>query len=157
MPDDEFSAREPLRQKAKDITKKKQGNYIDGRLGLIIDGTGKDYDKITLQSRKLENLGYDSHMIFVNTSLDVALIRNAERARSVPEPIVTKAWKDVQANIGKFSNFFKGNFIIIDNNNAKEDVLVPVFKRVRALANKKIQNKRSQRWIDMELAKKKRS
>ena len=110
MPEHEFSAREPLRQRAKDITKRRQKNYIEGRIGLIIDGTGKDYDKITRQARELETLGYDTHMIFVNTSLDVALIRNAERSRSVPEPIVTQSSKDVQKNIGKFNNFFKQNF-----------------------------------------------
>ena len=48
-------------------------------------------------------------------------------------------------------NFFKGNFIIIDNNDAKEDVFTQVFKRVKSLANKKIQNKRAQQWIDNEL------
>ena len=93
-------------------------------------------------------------MIFVNTSLDVALIRNAERSRSVPEPIVTQSWKDVQKNIGKFNNFFKANFIIVDNNDAKEDVFTAVFKRVVQMAKKKVQNKRAQQWIDMELKKK---
>jgi len=90
-------------------------------------------------------------MIFVNTSLDVALQRNAERARKLAEPLVVQSWNDVQKNIGKFNNFFKGNFIIIDNNDAKEDVFTEVFKRVKSLANKKIQNKRAQQWIDNEL------
>ena len=93
-------------------------------------------------------------MIFVNTSLDVALIRNAERSRSVPEPIVTQAWKDVQKNIGKFNNFFKANFIIVDNNDAKEDVFTAVFKRVVQMAKKKVTNKRAQQWMDMELKRK---
>jgi tRNA uridine 5-carbamoylmethylation protein Kti12 len=154
MPEHEFSAREPLRQRAKDITKRRQKNYIEGRIGLIIDGTGKDYDKITRQARELETLGYDTHMIFVNTSLDVALIRNAERSRSVPEPIVTQSWKDVQKNIGKFNNFFKQNFIIVDNNDAKEDVFTAVFKRIVQMAKKKVTNKRAQQWMDMELKRK---
>ena len=64
--------RDRIRGIAKKTTKRLQQNYIDGRLGLIIDGTGKDYDKITNQARQLEALGYDTHMIFVNTSLDVA-------------------------------------------------------------------------------------
>ena len=154
MPEHEFSAREPLRQRAKDITKRRQKNYIEGRIGLIIDGTGKDYDKITRQARELETLGYDTHMIFVNTSLDVALIRNAERSRSVPEPIVTQSWKDVQKNIGKFNNFFKSNFIIVDNNDAKEDIFTAVFKRIVQMAKKKVTNKRAQQWMDMELKRK---
>ena len=118
MPDHEASARDPLRQRAKDITRRRQKNYIEGRIGLIIDGTGKDYDKITRQARELETLGYDTHMIFVNTSLDVALQRNAERPRKLAEPLVVQSWNDVQKNIGKFNNYFQGNFIIIDNNDA---------------------------------------
>ena len=46
------------------------------------------------------NLGYDTYMIYVNTSLDVALERNAMRPRSIPTPIVTKSWNDVQKNLG---------------------------------------------------------
>ena len=91
--------RDKIRDVAKKTTKRLQQNYIDGRLGLIIDGTGKDYDKITNQARQLEALGYDTHMIFVNTSLDVALQRNAERPRKLAEPLVVKSWNDVQKNI----------------------------------------------------------
>ena len=62
-----------------ELQRRDNPNYIEGRLGLIIDGTGKDFEKITRRARNLEALGYDTHMIFVNTSLDVALQRNAER------------------------------------------------------------------------------
>ena len=96
-------------------------------------------------------------MIFVNTSLDVALERNAKRARSVPTSIVTNSWKAVQNNIGKFSNFFKGNFIILDNNDVDEDMMMQVFKRVRRLANKKVQNGRGKAWIAHQLQMKKRA
>ena len=87
MPESEFEPREKGRQRAKKITAKRQANYVKARIGLIIDGTGKDYDKIATQSTRLRQLGYETHMIFVNTSVDVALARNAERARSVPEKI----------------------------------------------------------------------
>ena len=33
----------------------------------------------------LKLLGYDCYMVFVNTSLDVALERNRTRSRSIPE------------------------------------------------------------------------
>ena len=156
MPPEETQPRDVARDRAKEITKRQRDNYVDGRLGLIIDGTGKNYDKIAYQARELEGLGYDTHMIFVNTSLDVALQRNKERDRSVPEPIAVKSWNAVQRNIGKFSNFFKGNFIIIDNNNKDEDMMQQVFKRVRALATRKVKNQRGLQWIRGELEKKKR-
>ena len=157
MPETETGPRDVVRAKAKALTKKRQQNYIEGRLGLIIDGTGHDFEKITKQARELENLGYDTHMIFVNTSLDVALERNQMRPRSIPEKIVTQSWKDVQKNIGKFSNFFKGNFIIVDNNDPNEPPHIEVFKRVRNLAKKKVQNSRAKAWIARELELKKRT
>ena len=104
----------------------------------------------------LEELGYDTYMIFVNTSLDVALQRNAERPRSLPEPIVVKSWKDVQSNIGTFSNAFRQGFIVIDNNDAGEDLLAKYWKRVQGLLRKKVSNTRAKNWIAMELAKKAR-
>ena len=130
MPPEEEESREKVRVRAKEITAKRQANYIEGRLGLIIDGTGREYDRISKQARELEGLGYDTHMIFVNTSIDVALERNAKRARSVPTPIVVNSWKATQANIGKFQNLFGNNFIILDNNDADEDMMMQIFKRV---------------------------
>ena len=148
--------RDKLRDTAKRVTKLRQANYVEGRLGLIIDGTGKDYDKIEGQMRELQQLGYESHMIFVNTSLDVALERNQKRDRTLPEPIVVKSWNDVQKNIGKFSQLFKNRFIIMDNNNKDEDVIKSVYKRVRALANKKVTNGIAKQWIANELQMKRR-
>ena len=156
MPPEEEEPRAKVRARAKKLTAQRQMNYIQGRLGLIIDGTGREYDRISKQARELEGLGYDTHMIFVNTSIDVALERNAKRARSVPTSIVINSWKATQANIGKFQNLFGNNFIILDNNDADEDMMMQIFKRVRKLANKKVQNHRGKAWIANELRMKKR-
>ena len=156
MPPEEFERKEVVRARAKKITTARQANYLEGRLGLVIDGTGKDADKILKQKAGHEELGYDTYMIFVNTSLDVALKRNAERPRSLTEPVVVKSWKDVQANIGKFNNMFRQGFIVVDNNDAGEDIFTNVYKRIKGLLRKKVQNTRAKNWISMELAKKKR-
>ena len=154
MPPEEFERKEVVRARAKKVTAAKEKNYLEGRLGLIIDGTGRDANRILRQKAKLEELGYDTYMIFVNTSLDIALQRNAERPRSLPEPIVVNRHKDVQANIGKFSNMFRGGFIVVDNNDAGEDVFKEVYKRVKGLLRKKVQNTRAKNWMAAELAKK---
>ena len=156
MPKSEEEPREVLRQKAKTLTKKKLGNYVEGRLGLIIDGTGKEYDKIAKQATGLKQLGYDVHMIFVNTSLETALKRNAKRDRTVPRSIATKSWKTVQSNMGKFSQYFRQNFIVVDNNDSEEDIMGPVYKQVMSLAKKKVQNRTGLNWIQGELDKKKK-
>ena len=156
MPPEETEPRDVVRGKAKDITGRMEKNFIEGRLGLIIDGTGREVDKILRQKAKLDELGYDTYMIFVNTSLDVALKRNAERPRSVAEPIVVKSWKDVQSNLGKFSNIFRAGFIVVDNNDAGEDVFDQVWRRVKGLLRKKVKNTRAKNWMASELAKRQR-
>jgi len=151
MPPEEKAPRDVQRKRAKAITKSRRDNYVEGRIGLIIDGTGKDYDKIASQSKDLRQLGYDTHMIFVNTSLDTALQRNAERARSVPESIVVKSWNEVQSNIGSFSQHFRENFIVVDNNDAGEDVFVKVFKQIRGLLRKKVQSPLAKQWVMQQM------
>ena len=156
MPPEEFERKEVVRGKAKAVTGKMKKSFIEGRLGLIIDGTGKDADKILYQKNMLDELGYDTYMIYVNTSIDVALQRNAERPRSLPNDDVVKMWKAVQNNIGQFSNIFQGNLIIVDNNDAGEDVLMGIYKRVKGMLRKKVQNTRAKNWMASELAKKQR-
>ena len=157
MPDDELDSREPLRIRAGNLRDKQKANYLEGRLGIIIDSTAADADKLISQSNGLMELGYDTYMIFVNTSVDVALKRNAERSRSVPEPIVVNAWKAVQNNIGRFSQHFtRGHFIVVDNNDASEDELAKVQKIIRRLVKKKVTNTRAKNWVSMELTKKRR-
>ena len=151
------TVRDEIRGRAKAITKKRKENFLEGRLGVIIDGTGKDYNKIAGQKAKLDNLGYDTYMIFVNTSLDTALERNQMRPRKLKDSMVTLLWNQVQQNIGKFNILFKpSNFIIVDNNDARENLMPPIIKIVKSFARKKVTNHIAQGWIKMELAKKKR-
>ena len=159
MPDDELIPRDKVRDKAKALTDKRRINYVEGRLGLVIDGTGKDYDKITKQASDLKNIGYDVHMIFVNTSLDVALENNQRRARTLKDSIVKDAWNQVQNNMGKFQRYFGGkNFIIVDNNEVDKDgkLFDACFKRVRGLLSKKVNNPQAKSWIEREIQKRRR-
>ena len=154
MPDDELIPRDKIRDKAKVLTDKRKDNYVEGRLGLVIDGTGKDLDKITNQASDLKQIGYDVYMIFVNTSLDVALENNQKRARTLKDSIVKDSWNAVQNNMGKFQRYFGGkNFIIVDNNEVDKDgrLFDTCFKRVKALLSNKVVNPTAKRWIDREI------
>ena len=158
-PEDIYSDQgQEIRGRAKKVTKKMQGNFLEGRLGLIIDGTGKDYDKIAGQVAGLKNLGYDTYMIFVNTSLETAQERNKMRKRTLPEKQVEHMWNEVQNNIGKFQRLFgAANMIIVDNNDAGEDVFSKVWKRCMLLVKKKVTNRIAKSWIAQQLAAKDRT
>tara|TARA_B000000557_G_scaffold255124_1_gene245954 strand:- start:84 stop:791 length:708 start_codon:yes stop_codon:yes gene_type:complete len=110
------------RNRAKEITKRQQDTFLDGRLGLVIDGTGKDVSKTAKQKEDLQKLGYDCAMIFVNTSLEVALERNKQRPRVLKNEVVEKMWRQVQQNIMAFQQVFgNANFFVVDNSGGLED------------------------------------
>ena len=158
MPDTETAERDPLRAKAKRVTVKKQALAVEGRLGLLIDGTGHEYDKVAKRAAELNQLGYETSMIFVNTSLEVSLARNQKRTRSVQPSLVKKSWKDVQANMGKYQSFFgPANFFIVDNNGVEQDMLEISTKHIRRALSKSVNNTIAKAWIANEMEKKKRT
>lgn len=110
------------RNKAKELTTTRQTGYLRGRLGLVIDGTGKDVAKVAKAQEALKELGYETMMLFVNTSEEVAQERNNKRARSIPSEMVTKMWQAVQQNLMKFQQLFgASNFHVVDNSGGLED------------------------------------
>jgi len=135
-----------IRNRAKEVTKKQQAFYEAGRLGMIIDGTGNEVLSIRTKMDKAEKLGYDCYMVFVNTSLEVAIKRNAERSRSLPESLVREIWKKCQENMGKFQGMFGSNFIIVDNTEY-QPVNHSVQKQVDTFLRKPIQNPIGKKWI----------
>jgi cytidylate kinase len=135
-----------IRAQAKALTKKQQDFYEAGRLGMIIDGTGDEVSKIKKKMEHAKSLGYDCYMVFVNTSLEVALERNAKRDRTLPESLVTEIWKACQNNLGKFQSMFGGNFVIVDNTVYKP-VNSAVQKAIDAFVRKPIYNPIGKKWI----------
>ena len=143
-----------IRDRAKQLTAKQKKFYEAGRLGMIIDGTGHVYSKIAKNKKHAESLGYDTYMVFVNTSLEVAQERNKKRERQLPGALVQKSWQDVQNNLGKFQNLFGGNFRIVDNTVYKP-IAKEVQKAVNRFVRKPIYNKIGQKWIQTARALKK--
>lgn len=117
---EQFAKQMVQRKLAKALANSKLKHVLDGMLPIVLDGTGKDFAKIKAQKEGLEAIGYDVSMVFVNTSMDVALERNRARARHVPEDIVRKSWSDVQDNLGAFQSLFGGDMLIIDNSKRLE-------------------------------------
>ena len=156
MPASQEKERDEIRARSKQLTAKRLDLYIMGRLGLVIDSTARDTKKIEIGLSALKRLGYDCYMVFVNTSLDVALARNAKRDRKVPRDITIKSHKQIQANMGYLQRIFgMKNFIVIDNNKFNEDILEKSYKMVRKVVKKPIQNYTAKMWLKQELEKRK--
>jgi tRNA uridine 5-carbamoylmethylation protein Kti12 len=147
-----------IRDRANATTVKRALGFVEGRLGQIVDSTGRDYDKIKSQRKIYRDLGYDTYMIFVNTTLDVALKRNRTRARKLSDELVRTMWEDVQKNLGKFQNLFgQDNMIIIDNSadnksgddkgNKNNKILQQVERGIKKKLKTPVQNPIGKEWI----------
>lgn len=149
-PEDIASAQgQKIRGTAKALTGKKLQRALDGRMGLVIDGTGKNYGKIKGQVDDLRQLGYAVKMIFVNTDLETALERNKKRERSLPSKDVSNMWKEVQKNIGKFQGLFRNRMIIVDNSEGSdiERSTLDAYKDIMTWAKKPPENSVAVKWI----------
>ena len=149
-PDDIASAQgQAVRASAIELTGKILEIALTGRMGIVVDGTGKDYAKIKKQVDIVRDLGYSVHMIFVNTDLETSLLRNSQRDRVLPDDMVTKMWKDVQTNIGKFQTLFRQIMIIVDNSDDSdtEAVTMSAYKKIQSWAAKAPENAIAVKWI----------
>ena len=141
---------ESIRNIAKGQLAAKRAFFEGGRLGVLVDGTGREYEKIARQKEKMEKLGYDTAMVFVNTSEEVAQQRNAGRDRQLPEKTITDLWNAVQNNLKAYAQLFGNNFTIVMNDKpgAPPDAAV---KAVNDFVNAPVKNKFGQAWIEGEL------
>ena len=154
LTDPDYDDYSGLRDYAKELTGARKKLYQNGRLGMIIDGTGDDYAKISKEKKELEEAGYDTYMIFVNTTLEVALKRNKNRDRVLPEKIVVDSHRQVIKNIGGFQGLFgSNNFIIVDNNKdlteeqAQKRFKMLVKKGISNFIKRPIKNPRGKSWV----------
>ena len=142
-----------LRTYTKHLTKMRKEGYMNGRLGMIIDGTARDVNKIAKEKKELEAIGYDCYMVFVNTTLPVAQERNKKRARRLPPKLLANSWKQVQQNIGKFNGLFGTNFMVVDNSDtldekaAMKKFAMLIKKGIGKFIKKPIKNPIGKQWI----------
>ena len=162
MPATEKDKRDIVRTRAKNITELKQRLALLGRNGLIINGTGDDYEKIARIKEKLEELGYDSAMILVNTDDEVSKQRNIERGqrggRTVPEEVRKEKWDNVQAGRPEFAKLFGDKYMEFDNSEdlrnappevvkAKKEEMLQLFTNIKGFVAQKPSSPVAKEWI----------
>ena len=104
--------------------------------------------KIKKMADSLRKIGYDTYMMFVNTSLDTAQERNMMRERRLEPTEVAEMWKAVQSNMGRFQRYFgREQFILIDNNNATEKIFDKVYVEIGKLIDKAPTSRAANAWM----------
>ena len=168
MPASEKIERDIARGKAKTMTDLRQRLALQGRNGLIINGTGDDAEKIKKIKGRLEELGYDTAMVMVNTRDEVSASRNVERGtrggRTVPESIRKQKWDSVQNSRGELAKLFGDKYVEFDNSEdlrsahpeivkAKKKELLDIYKGIQKFVKTPPKAKQAKEWIGQELEK----
>ena len=135
------------RQRAREITRRQQQMYMAGKLGMILDGTGDDYEKVEKKRDKARDAGYDTCMVFVNTSLVVAHERNQGRSRQLPDSIVEKLWQACQRNRSRFKQLFEMRNYTEVHNTKGGVVHASVGKAVHTFIKRPVQNPKGIAWL----------
>ena len=146
------------REMAKELIQKRSNRWIDGRLPLIIDGTGGKAEKIFKMSEYLKSIGYDVAMVLVNTPLEVAQANNKRRARQVDPAVIADDWQAVQAAKPKFAQYFRPWFYEIamgytDKDEVTREVVPKLTRLAARFAEKPVQNPVGRAWIRLQTAK----
>jgi adenylate kinase family enzyme len=108
-----------------ELTQKQKGNWVSERLGLLIDGSGRNVEGLVKPLTELENLGYNTMVILVNVSLETSLQRQQSRAakqaaqfgqgRNVPLDLAKSSYEQIQQNIPKLQQLYGKRLLIINN------------------------------------------
>jgi predicted ABC-type ATPase len=107
-------------KKAQSLARKERDTFATQRLGLVIDSTGWDYDRIERPVRRLRALGYDVFMVVVRVSYETALSRNLVRGqaggRLVPTSSIQQQYRGLKRSVPLYRTLFgKNNLVVIDN------------------------------------------
>ena len=169
MPASERIERDLVRGKAKNMTELRQRLALQGRNGLIINGTGDDPEKIKKIKERLEELGYETSCIVVNTRDEVSSSRNVERGsrggRTVPEPVRKSKWDAVQNARPELAKLFGQNFVEFDNSEdlrsarpeivqAKKEEMLNIYKGMQKFIKAPPKSEQAKAWVAGELNKK---
>lgn len=135
--------------KVNHLTSENVFNYINGMLPLFIDSTSANPTNTINRKDLLESIGYDVGCVFVNTSIDTALKRNAARKRKVPEEFLMDTYVRVQKIKPNYKAGFK--FFKEINNDVGEltdEVILKAFKAVQGFFEAPLQNPTGKKVIE---------
>lgn len=127
------------KQKLSEKTNDFRREAIRNRGPLIINGPADNIDKINHIKEELEDLGYSTMMVFVNTTNEVSQERNTKLSRMMVESIRYDKWTQAQKNKEIFANSFD-RFIQIDNTGSLESIEEDITKTYLNI-NEFIENK----------------
>ena len=131
--------------------KKQLGLYIDERLPLIIDRTGLSPKNTLSLKKRLEDVGYETAMLFIDTPLKEARERNANRERSIDFKNVRFFDPVIRKEVPAYKRIFGNNFYHFNNSgpidSKKEVRITELRKKIYAWMKVVPSNTKVKAWL----------
>lgn len=123
---------------------------IRNRGPLIINGPADDHSRIITIKEELEELGYETIMVFVNTTNEASQERNQRLTKMVVESIRREKWELAQSCKESYVQNFD-NFIYFDNSSEIESIeedITETYKKINTFIDSKNYGEISYSWLE---------
>jgi len=114
---------------SKDISEAKYKSIVTDGTGspVILDGTGKNWDKLEKRVRLAADNGYKTFLMWVYVPIEVSFFRNRNRERFVPEDIIVEQYAGIRKSYQVLRNVvtnanMQTSFNMEDVRDAEQDI-----------------------------------
>ena len=138
------------KQKLSEKTNDFRREAIRNRGPLIINGPADDHTRIITIKEELEELGYETIMVFVNTTNEASQERNRKLAKMISESIRLEKWQLAQTCKESYVQNFE-NFIYFDNSSEIESIeedITDTYKKINTFIDSKNYGDISYTWLE---------
>jgi len=138
------------KQKLSEKTNDLRREGIRNRGPLIINGPADDRERISFIKEELEELGYDTMMIFVETNNETSQKRNSLLSKMMLESVRQDKWLKSQENTKYFNESFK-TFIYFDNTgdlDSKEEDIHSVYESTSEFLGSETLGETAEDWLN---------
>jgi cytidyltransferase-like protein len=138
------------KQKLSEQSNDTRREAIRNRGPLIINGPADDIEKISYIKEELEELGYQTMMVFVTTDNETSKERNTLLSRMMVESVRHDKWNKAQKNIIQFSEMYN-NLVTFDNTgnlDTKEEDINNIYQSTKEFLDSIVINETAEDWLN---------
>lgn len=134
-------------------------NYLHGRLGLVIDGTGRNPENISQNKRFLESIGYETALVYVDVDLETSLRRVAARAqdplssdygREIDPQVVKQIHQEVNQSLEELRPKFTRVWEVANSDSAQGPQIDSIERSIKNWLNQPVNNEAAQQWLEKQ-------
>ena len=138
------------KQKLAEKTADYRREAIRARKPLIINGPADKQNEMTWIKEELEELGYETLMVFVETTNETSKSRNQKLAKMIAESTRQVKWKQAQESKQTYQKLFK-DFISLNNSGSLEEIeedITDIYQKINNFIDVKILNEEAYIWLE---------